>query len=163
MDDVWVADASPLIALAKVGHDQLLHELPDRLLIPEAVASEVLSGPPDDPGRTLLEGGFGLRVEAVTIPARLLEWGLGNGETQVVAVALETGGTAVLDDAAARRCAAALGVPMIGTLGVVVRAKRIGRIESAEAVLRALRRADFRIDEAVARRALLAVGENWTS
>lgn len=162
MDDRWVTDASPLIALAKAGHAQLLGESARQLLIPEAVVSEVLAGPATDPGRRLLESGFGRRVAAAEIPSRLLEWGLGRGETEVLALAMETAGTtAVLDDAAARRCAAALGVPVIGTLGVIVRAKHVGRIESAAAILQSLRRENFRIDDETVRTALASVGETW--
>lgn len=162
MDDRWVTDASPVIALAKAGHAQLLAESTRQLLIPEAVASEVLAGPATDPGRRLLESGFGRRVAAAEIPSRLLEWGLGRGETEVLALAMERpGSTAVLDDAAARRCAAALGVSVIGTLGVIVRAKHAGRIESAAAVVQSLRREDFRIDDEAVRTALSSVGETW--
>ena len=163
MDDLWVADASPLIVLAKAGQAPLLAAPGRQLLIPEAVASEVLAGPATDPGRRLLESGFGRRVAAAEIPGRVLEWGLGRGETEVLAVAMaRPRSTAVLDDAAARRCAAALGVPVIGTLGVVVRAKRVGAIESAAVVVQALRRADFRIDDQQVRTALASVGEAWT-
>ena len=38
MSDVWVANASPVIALAKVGHLPLLNKLSKELLLPEAVA-----------------------------------------------------------------------------------------------------------------------------
>jgi predicted nucleic acid-binding protein len=163
VDELWVSDASPLIVLAKAGHAPLLEAPGRQLLIPEAVVSEVLAGPAADPGRRLLESGFGRRVVAAEIPARLLEWGLGRGETEVLAVAMENAtGTAVLDDLAARRCAAALGVPVIGTLGVVVRAKRVGAIETASVVVEALRRAEFRIDDQAVRAALASVGETWT-
>lgn len=58
-------------------------------------------------------------------------------------------------------CAAAVGLPMIGTLGVVLRAKRTGRIDSAAEVMESLRRAEFRIDDQSLRIALASVGEDW--
>jgi predicted nucleic acid-binding protein len=69
--------------------------------------------------------------------------------------------TAILDDAAARTCARALGVEVVGTLGVVLRAKRKAVIPSAADVLKALRAAGLRLDDKVVRLALEAIGETW--
>jgi predicted nucleic acid-binding protein len=51
---------------------------------------------------------------------------------------------------------------MKGTLAIVILAKQHGLIESAAQVLRALRSAGFRLDDAVIRDALArTVGEQW--
>ena len=106
MNEVWVVNASPVISLAKVGHLQLLEQLSGGVLLPVPVAMEIQSGPDSDPAWQAVEGGWGVRVTAGRIPSELLEWGLGPGETSVLAVALERArSTAVLDDAAARVCA----------------------------------------------------------
>jgi predicted nucleic acid-binding protein len=108
----WIADASPLITLAKIGQARLLEELADELLIPAAVAEEVLAGQRGDPARVLIESGFGRRVSPRALASRVLSWGLGRGETEVLSLAAERAGAkAVIDDAAARRCADALGLP----------------------------------------------------
>lgn len=44
MTEVWVINASPLIALAKIGHVDLLMAPERELLLPVAVAREVLAG-----------------------------------------------------------------------------------------------------------------------
>lgn len=101
-------------------------------------------------------------MSPASIPPILLAWGLGAGETAVLAVALERQAcTAVLDDATARMCARSLGVPLIGTLGIVVRAKERGLIRSAVEIVRALRASDLHLDEATIRAALRNVGEVW--
>jgi predicted nucleic acid-binding protein len=41
--EVWVANASPVIVLAKVGCLDLLTNLSDELLLPEVVVSEITS------------------------------------------------------------------------------------------------------------------------
>ena len=113
-----------------------------------AVVTEVLAGPAADPARQRLEAGWGERVETGPIPAEILEWGLGPGESSVLAVMRkrpEAGAVAVLDDAEARSCAHALGVPVTGTLGLIVRAERLGRIASARAVIEAIAGAGFHI------------------
>jgi predicted nucleic acid-binding protein len=55
--EVWVANASPVIALAKAGYLDLLKQLPNELLVPEPVVAEVLAGPKSDPARQALEAG----------------------------------------------------------------------------------------------------------
>lgn len=163
MSEVWVLDSSPIITLAKVGSLGILEKLATTLLIPEAVAAEIQLGPSDDPARKVLESGWGQRVAPQIVQAGLLEWGLGAGETSVLALATEQPDrTAILDDAAARTCARTLGVPFLGTLGVVLRAKRAGLIESAARVLEALQVAGLRLDENTVRTALeRGAGEEW--
>lgn len=162
MNEIWVVNASPVIVLAKAGHLQLLEQLSGDVLLPLPVAMEIESGPNTDAARLALEGGWGVRVSAIRIPTELLEWGLGPGETAVLAVALERASrTAVLEDGSARACAKAFGIPIIGTLGVVLRAKRRGIIPSAVDVIRRIRAAGLYLDEATIRSAVQRIGEEW--
>jgi predicted nucleic acid-binding protein len=162
--EVWVTNASPVITLAKAGFLELLTQLPAELLLPEPVAQEILAGPPADPARRALEAGWGRRVTASVVPTELTEWGLDVGETAAVAVALERAPcTVVLDDRAARTCARACGIPHIGTLGVVARAKKRGLIAEAAAVMRALRKAGLHLDDQILVQALAQLGEKWSS
>ena len=162
MPEVGVANASPVIVLAKVGCLDLLANLSDELLLPEVVVSEIIAGPPADPARRMLEAGWAGVMPSTTIPTELLEWSLGPGETAVLALAQQRApATAVLDDAAARVCANVIGVPVIGTLGVVLRAKKRGLLESAAETMKALTRAGLRLDAEVIRSALEHVGEVW--
>lgn len=63
---------------------------------------------------------------------QVVAWALGPGESSVLAVALaRRGSRAVIDDLAGRRCVAALGVPVAGTLRIVLRARREGSIPLA--------------------------------
>jgi predicted nucleic acid-binding protein len=163
VNNVWVVNASPVITLAKIECLHLLRDLCAELLIPEPVAAEILAGPPSDPARQALERGWEPTATVGPIAPELLEWGLGIGETAVLAVAIERGpATAVLDDAPARTCAKALGVEVIGTLGVVLRAKRKGVIPSAANLLKLLRAAGLWLDDSAIRTALEGVGETWT-
>lgn len=162
MSEVWIANASPVIVLAKAGYLELLKELASELVLPEAVVAEILAGPADDPARQAVQGGWGLRSAPKSVPSDLVEWGLGPGETAVLALALERAPcTAVLDDAAARTCAKAFGIPMIGTLGVVLRAKKRGLIPLAADVLKGIRAAGLHLDDRTIRLALGRLGEAW--
>lgn len=109
MSELWVVNASPIITLAKAGYLHLLSDLAPEFQVPEVVARELLAGRPEDPARQALESGWGPRAPVGSIPAQILEWGLGQGESAVLTVAKErTQSVAVLDDAAARRCARTL-------------------------------------------------------
>lgn len=162
MGEPWVVNASPVITLAKAGYLHLFDQLAHEILIPTPVIAEILAGPPADPARKAVESGWGQAVSPGPIPDLVLEWGLGAGESSVLALALgNPGWVAVLDDGAARSCARALGVPFLGTLAVVLRSKQAGLIESAVSVVQALKKADLRLDDRTLRVALERTGESW--
>ena len=159
----WVLNASPVIALGRVGQVKLLTQLPDQAILPRAVADELIQAPEDDPARRAVESGLFKIMKTPTPPAEIQAWDLGRGETAVLSYALANPQwVMVLDDGAARRCARSLSLPMKGTLAVVILAKQHGLIESAAQVLYDLRGAGFRLDDFILRSALdRTVGETW--
>ena len=159
----WVVNASPVIALARVGQVELLIHLPEQIILPRAVAEEISVGPENDPARQAVEDGLFEIVETPSPPFEILAWDLGKGETAVLSfTASNHGWTAILDDGAARRCARSFSLPITGTLSIVILAKQYGLIDSAAQVLQALQSNDFRLDDTVIRSALeRTVGENW--
>lgn len=69
-------------------------------------------------------------------------WNLGAGETAVLSYALgQPPLRAIIDDADARRCARTLGIPFLGTGGVLMLAKRRGLVPSVVDGLEKLRSA----------------------
>jgi predicted nucleic acid-binding protein len=69
------------------------------------------------------------------------------------------GTLAIIDDYAARTCAAVLGVPVKGTLGLALLAKQQGRVGAARPLVQELRRAGLYLSDTVTREALALVGE----
>jgi len=162
VSEVWVTNASPVITLAKAGYLELLTQLPSELLLPEAVAPATLAAPPTEPAPQAPDSAWAKRIAPVALPAELIEWGLDAGETAALALAQERAPcTVLLDDAAARACARAFRVPLIGTLGVVLRAKKRGLVPEAAPVLRDLRKAGLHLDDRTIRLALGHVDETW--
>ncbi len=161
VDGAWIVDASPLIVLARVGRLDLLGS---RVVVPLAVALEVGAGPVDDKARRALEAAAYGTFPHVDVPPIVLEWGLGAGESAVLALALtDPASAAVLDDAQGRRCARALGVQVVGTLGVVVSAVRRRQLPAASPLLREMIAAGFRVDEQLVADVLLrALSETWS-
>jgi hypothetical protein len=79
---------------------------------------------------------------------------LGPGEREALALAIERPGSRVLlDDRYARLVATTLGIPVIGTLGILLRAKRAGHLNEVRPLLDRLDALGFRVD----RRTRLAV------
>lgn len=170
LSELWVTDTSPLIALAKIGHLRLLTDTNRLALIPETVRGEVLVGVENDPARQALLTGWGVTIPTPPVPPQVRALRLDAGEESVIAAALvrpgmtnNTGGypTVVLDDGQARRRAAQLGLTVIGSLGVVLRARHEGRIAAAAPLLHALRDVGLYFLDAPVRAALPALGETW--
>lgn len=84
---------------------------------------------------------------------------MGAGESSVPTWAYVHPGTeAIVDDLAERRCAAALGISVRGTLGLVVRAKQRGTIPAARPLLEQLRQSGLYLSDRVMNQALELVG-----
>jgi predicted nucleic acid-binding protein len=150
-----------LIALGRIDNLCLLGELASKLLIPEQVLAEVEAGFIKDraTAKTLA---WATRYASASVPVAefVAGWDLGAGESQVISLCLQNPQRqAVLDDGEARRCAAAVGVPMIGTLGVLLRAKRRGLIEAVRPLTDRLRRSGFHLDPSLVDRVLVRTGE----
>jgi predicted nucleic acid-binding protein len=156
----WVVNASPLISLGKIGRLDLLSTLAAEVVVPEAVATEVERL--GDSGSTgLIAPTF--RIEKVDPHPLVTPWGLGLGEVAVLSLAQRSGShVALLDDVAARRCAAALRIPTRGTLGVVLLAKSRGIIPSAATIIAALQAAGLYLSPDLVAYALNLVGEGGT-
>lgn len=160
MSEVWVVNASPLILLARVDRLDLIECLAPGVAVPDAVISEIRAGQHKDATASrALAWTQPHRVPDVPLIPGIEHWDLGAGESQVIAHCIGRPRWAILDDLAARRCAAAHGVAVGGTLGVVLRAKKSRHIEHARPVVEALRAAGMFMDDAFMNDALSRVGE----
>ena len=162
MNERWVVNASPLIVLAQIQCEYLLVDLPGEIVVPQAVVDEINAGPANDAARKYISHGP-LRVVEVLPEAIVQGWDLGRGESAVLSFAVQNRGwRAVVDDGAARRCAHVLGVSVIGTLGIILRARKANLIPAAAPLLRKLKDEGFRLDDEIIRAALSGtVGEEW--
>ena len=160
MADRAVIDASPLIFLAGGGHLGLLRAFTREVWVPAAVAGEIRQrGTGDVTAHALMATDWLVVKPVPMIPVRIAEWHLGAGESATIALALTHGLEAIIDDLAGRKCAASLGVPLRGTLGIVLAAKRRGVIPAARPVIEDLARAGLYLSRRVLDEALRRVGE----
>jgi predicted nucleic acid-binding protein len=157
MSDALIVNASPLIFLGNAGRLDLLRTADTtRIIVPHEVVDEVMATEHDDrASRALAETEWIERTAAIDIPPSIIEWDLGPGESAVIAVALATPGVRpVIDDLLGRRCALALGLNVMGTLGVVIAAYRRGQIDDLRQVILELRTAGMWLSDAIVDRAL---------
>ena len=152
---IVVSDASPLIALLNVGRIDLLRDLYDTILVPPAVAEEVLAG---DPPAGFPPDWIEVRAPGIEAPAETA--GLGAGETAALTLSVEIAAEiVVIDERRGRAVARALGLTAVGLLKVVLDAKAAGLIPSVQPVLAELGDADFRISDDLRAEVLRRAGE----
>lgn len=157
-----VCDTSPLQYLYQLDLLDILPALASRVFVPPAVREEL------SVGRSL-----GLRVPAiedltwvtvrqpVSHQALPLIYDLGPGETEVLLLSLESrGAIAILDDALARRVAGILEIPLTGTLGLLIDAKKAGLIPTISPLLDALQALRFRMSPSTRSVVLELAGES---
>jgi predicted nucleic acid-binding protein len=157
MPDILVVNASPLIFLGNAGRIDLLRLAgSSRVVVPQRVFDEVTSMHHDDrAARSIAESDWIERIASIDIPSQVTEWDLGPGESAVVALALATpGAQPVIDDLAGRKCALALGLDVMGTLGLVIAAHRRGHVEDPRQILLDLRASGMWLSDAVLDHAL---------
>lgn len=157
-----VVNASPLILLTKVGQLQLLPAIASSIIVPRVVLGELEAGDSTDRAAELVAAApWASIVESPSsIPEEVLVWDLGAGETDVLAwAASHQESTAVVDDKAARNCAAALGVPVIGTLGIILAAREAKLVPAARPILEQLRQAGHYLSDNILAAALRRIGE----
>ena len=143
-----VVDTTALIALARLDRLDLLPRLYGRVFAPDAVYREALVHPGRPDARLISEAFAGGRFELVDPPSRLRApelAGLGPGETAAIAASHALGAVVVLDDRRARRAAVALRLGVIGSVGLLIKARERGLIGAAEPLVRELQAAGFRI------------------
>lgn len=180
VDPLVIADASPLIGLARVGHLGLLPALFGSVTVTRAVADEVLNGG-QFPETPVLEDAFAqpwLQVEEEiptpsgadpsTSDAEVADlrslYLIDEGEASSLCLALQrcSQGQSVLlliDDHRGREAARHLALPMLGTAGLLLLARRQGLIEAVKPVVSGLREAGYHLSDRLVDAVLRQAGE----
>jgi predicted nucleic acid-binding protein len=145
-----VTNSTCLIGLERIGRLDLLPKVFSNVFAPAMVAAEVGS----ETSWLTVQPVQNLAVVA-TLSTQMDE-----GEAEAIALAMELGDVLlILDDKKARRVAQQIGLKVIGTVGMLLRAKRDGVITEIKPLLTALVEADFRISEGIIQKALRLSGE----
>jgi predicted nucleic acid-binding protein len=146
-----ICNTSPLIALDNIGLLGLLEGVYGRVLVTEEVCNEFGSALP----------GW---IDVVPVHnrnlIRALQLSIDLGESATLALAMERqDARVILDDSKGRKAAQRLGVPYTGLVGVAIKGKRMGVIQSVGSLLVDLKQAGFRLSSAMEQEALRLAGE----
>lgn len=160
-----VSNSSVLISLSAIGQLDLLHKrFPEGILIPRAVWQEVVETGQGRSGAKQVASASWLEVADVadTDLVSILETDLDAGEAEAIVLTREQRLSIVLlDEKDARKAAAKLGLSVLGTVGVLIWAKRAGHIASLRSQLDVLQqKGSFRLSKVLYLEALATVGEH---
>jgi len=157
-----ICNTSPLQYLHQIGQLSILPALVGSIVVPPAVLAELDAGIAKGLDLPQLENLQWIRIQApIGAKAASLITDLGPGESQVLMLALEMpGSVALLDDALARRVATAKGIPIKGTLGLLLDARRAGHLPAVKPSLDRLQELGFRIAQQTRDAVLKLAGES---
>jgi len=162
LDKIIVADTGPLIAFAHLDIYSILPSILGTIIVPRVVLAECLFVPsrPDavviqsavDNGQLKIDDGINV-VDTELSPS------LGNGEQAAIQWAKELKCPVLLDDKLPRRVAQSQGLLVIGTAGVLIKAKKGGKINTIAPFLEKLQREGYHLSPRLVTQILALAGE----
>jgi predicted nucleic acid-binding protein len=159
---VVVSDSGPLIALAVCGQLELLVAVFDVLHVPQAVLTETTVDY-SRPGAAEIDAFVQVCAQVHAdrddpiYAAAVVH--LDEGEAQALSLAQALGCGVLMDERRGRQTAMRQGVPLFGVLGVLLQAKRIGKLETISPALERMQANGYRISQALIHEALQLAGE----
>jgi predicted nucleic acid-binding protein len=165
-DPVVVSNSGPLISLSSVSRLDLLRQLFGKICIPEAVYREVVILGGNRPGQEEVRNAKWITVQKISDDAvfKIMLEKLDPGESESIALANEIKADyIILDERLARRKAKRLDLCVVGTLGILLMAKKSGYLENISMLLNELEKASFRISGKVKSKILEKAGESLIS
>ena len=159
-----VTNSTPLIELSKINQVELLQEMYGSILIPEEVYIEVVVDGTGKPGAAEIKAAEWIHCQSVTDKNQVMRLhnlpSLHLGECATIVLAQEINADLViLDASAARQEAIARGLPVIGTVGVLLTAKTQCVIPAVKPILDNLRAQGTRISQTLYSQVLVKAGE----
>ena len=160
---VLVVNSSPLITLAKSDLLHLLIDSNHKIIIPADVFAEVMHTEKNDAIHKYFTNLEKFIHSEYSITADVKNWGLGKGESSVISSARNIENSfVVIDDLEARRCARFYNLNMIGTLGIILTAKKENKIKSAKDAIQKLLYSGLYLDQGLIEKVLReSVNEEW--
>lgn len=159
---IVVSDSGPLIALAGCGCLELLIDAFDVIHVPQVVLDETTADRSRPGAADIL---VFVQTHAQVHPNRddaiytAAVSHLDEGEAQALSLAHALGCGVLMDERRGRQTARRQGVPLFGVLGVLLQAKRIGKIECVAPTLDRMQANGYRISQPLINAALHLAGE----
>lgn len=162
-EEAFDAKHTALIAFSLLGRLDLLHALLGGITITDIVRSEILAGG-DRPGQSAIAAAIRARriraiIDRWTEP-RLLDPDEGEASTLRAAMHQSQPCLVLIDERAGRAVAKEFGIAHVGTVGLIVQAKKRGLIPAARTLFEDLFAQDFRVSAGLINEALAQAGED---
>ncbi|HXP60554.1 MAG TPA: DUF3368 domain-containing protein [Dongiaceae bacterium] len=155
-----IANTTPFQYLHRLGLLWLLPGFYGRVVVPQAVADELARGAAEGAEVPRLSDLPRVEIRRVAAPLWPLPREIHRGEAEVLALAAQTAESlVVIDDSAAREHARALRLKFTGTLGILLRAKREGKLPLVSPWLKKLETLGFYLAPATKAEVLRQAGE----
>ncbi len=157
-----ISNATPLIAFARIQRLDLLHQVVGTLVIPEQVADEIRGYRGGHYAEINLARESWITVQAVQSSAQvqLLLPTLDQGEAEVITLALEQHAHLVLiDELTGRKVAESLKLTVLGSVGILIRAKQINLIPAVRPLLEKMVQRGVRYSQRFITSILRQIGE----
>ena len=155
-----VSNTTPIITLSLLGQLSLLQQLYGTVLIPTAVANEILAGGSRTGAAELQQASY-IHPTPLQDPRRAdLLSDLDRGEAEAIALALEQNADLlIMDERLGRRHASRLGIPLTGSLGILLKAKQKGHLTAIKPLLIQLEQGGIHLSPALIAQVLQQAGE----
>ena len=158
-----VVNTTPLIALSHVGLLHLLKQLYGEIIIPEAVYQELAIKKGSVCEKEVNNFLSWIRVKKIEnqMAKQMYKTQLHDGEVEVMILAKEIiADIVIIDDAKAKKHAKYLGLPVTGTLGILIKAKQKGYIDKLKPILYQMVQNGIYISQGLIEWCLKQVGES---
>lgn len=160
MKGIIISDATPVIAFSRIGKLKLLQQIVDEIIIPEAVYKELTEYKKADV-KSIKQCKW-IKVGEVKSKkdVELLLPSLDRGEAEVIILAKDLkADLVIIDELSARKVAMVMNLPLIGTVGLLMTAKKRGLINGVKPLLDEMIGKGIRYGERFCGKVLRAVGE----
>lgn len=156
-----VVNTSPWISLSVCGQISLLQKLYHNVYIPAGVRDEIMAGGKQGIGIRELDASPWIKIGKISDVEKIeFLHELEQGEAEVIILAKEKGiNHVMIDEKVARMQAKILGFIVIGTLGLLLKAKKEGLLSSVKPSIDKLLESGFWVREEIARGILKEAGE----
>ncbi len=156
-----IVNSTPLIILCKIGKLDILKKLYKEIIIPQAVFAEVTAK--EDSVCRQVAGKEWIHVKCIEDQSekKMYRAKLHDGEVEVMVLAQEgkRADLVIIDDNAAKKTAKYLGLTVTGTIGVLLRAKKQGILETLAPVIGEMKQKGFYISNDLEEMILEQAGE----
>lgn len=155
-----ISNTTPLISLLKIGQLELLREIYETIIIPEAVFAEIEKGK-DKPYYTDISRLDWMSIQEIK-DKKVLSYffDLDAGEAEVIVLATEIGADLVIiDETLGRRFAKHADLKVTGTIGILIKAEELGLVEKISPLLDEMQKKGIWINNKLKEKILAKVNE----